>query len=716
MTNLKKKSELIFLTNLMMFSSLFITLSINLNAEYKKISNEEFSCKSNNYRFSMSPDGTYLAIMSSPREDVCDIHPEKRSYVEDEWGQMSLSMMTMETMERKVLLNGSPGSSIDPSSFAWLSDERFVYEPQAFNEVGRSINALQTFAMNADGSGRKALLEYKFGAEGLRGFSIYNMNSDDDDTVYVFWNNRRPRVPDMYKLNIKTGVPKLVARGPDLDSREVIYNVWTDKDGMPEALMTDVGLQRVIYTYDVDSKKWSEHYRYTCQYPHFTPVVIVDDEKENKRLWLVSGQKFDKQRNVIEDNDTNSLYLYDPETKEFSDTIYKDDRYDVGGYTGGCRPSGGISATVDPDTKKLTELTYVAEEPKRIYFDDLYADEDEESDEIKFTTRQLRESLESLFPNDWVALSTTDNNNTKGVFRVYNSNNPGDYYYFDLLKGQVFMLYQIKPWLDRDVLVKKEVINYKARDGLMITAYLSKTKKKTDKNYLVILPHGGPNVKEGFGYDGWTQFFANRGYNVLQPDYRGSTGYGRSHYMKGNRQWGKAMQDDLTDGVLWAIENGYADADRVCIAGGSYGGYAAMAGAVFTPDLYRCVINFVGVADMRDLLKGFGSRSSRFNTWEDEGRLEWGSDKGPGADKYISEISPLLHVKNIKAPVLISHGSNDYVVPVEHARSLRSEMDKYGKTYEWHMQAYEGHGFFGELANLEHYDVQEAFLKRYLEN
>ena len=186
--------------------------------------------------------------------------------------------------------------------------------------------------------------------------------------------------------------------------------------------------------------------------------------------------------------------------------------------------------------------------------------------------------------------------------------------------------------------------------------------------------------------------------------------------MKGNRQWGKAMQDDLTDGVLWAIENGYADADRVCIAGGSYGGYAAMAGAVFTPDLYRCVINFVGVADMRDLLKGFGSRSSRFNTWEDEGRLEWGSDKGPGADKYISEISPLLHVKNIKAPVLISHGSNDYVVPVEHARSLRSEMEKLGKTYEWHMQAYEGHGFGGELARLEHYDVQEAFLKRYLEN
>ena len=151
MTNLKKKSKIIFLTNLFVISSFLIGFNFDLNAEYKKISNEKFSCYSNRYRFSMSPDGTYLAIMSPPRENVCDIHPEKRSRVEDSWFQMSLSIMTMETMERKVLLDGSSGSSIDHRSFQWLSDERFVYEPQPFNEVGRSINAIQTFAMNADG-------------------------------------------------------------------------------------------------------------------------------------------------------------------------------------------------------------------------------------------------------------------------------------------------------------------------------------------------------------------------------------------------------------------------------------------------------------------------------------------------------------------------------------------------------------------------------------
>ena len=692
----------------------FIGFSTQINAEkYEEIPLEHFSCWSNTYGFQMSPSGTYLAVLTSPKENECDIHDVKSEYVEKSSRYRGLTMIKLSDMSRQVLFDGTPGNGI--SSFSWLSDNRFSFMPQAFEQVGRNMNALQVFAMNADGSRKRSLLEYQFGAEGLRGFEVYNTNPEVDDEVFVYWNKRRSRVSDYYKLNIRTGVPKLIARGPDIEDYEVIYFSVEDDDGYPVTVMTDVGIERVLYTYDKDSKKWSEHFRYRCQEPHFTPVALLDDGR-----WLVSGQKFDTNMNVIEDLDKNALYIYNPKTREFSDLVYADSIYDIGGFTGGCRSGTPMSANVNQETGQLRSLTYAGAEPTTLYFDDeaneINNEADEQSDEIKFTSRQLRESLQAIFPNDWVAIQTSDGNNTKGVFRVYNSNNPGDYYYFDLLKGQVFMLYQNSPWLDRDVLTKKQLVKYKARDGLTITGYLSLSKKKTDKNYFIILPHGGPNVKEGFGYDGWVQFLTNRGYNVLQPDYRGSTGYGRNHYVLGNRQWGKTMQDDLSDGVYWAIENGYADEDRVCIAGGSYGGYASMAGAVFTPELYRCVINFVGVADMRDLLKGFGSKSSRFNTWEDEGRLEWGDDKGPDADKYINEISPLLHVENIKAPVLISHGTNDRVVPVEHARRLRSEMERLGKTYEWHMQAYEGHGFYGELARLEHYQVQEKFLKKYLEN
>ena len=175
---------------------------------------------------------------------------------------------------------------------------------------------------------------------------------------------------------------------------------------------------------------------------------------------------------------------------------------------------------------------------------------------------------------------------------------------------------------------------------------------------------------------------------------------------------------DITDGVLWAIENGYADKDRVCIAGASYGGYATMAGLTFTPDLYRCGINSVGVVNQQKLLENYTSKSSVFNSWEDEAKLEWGNLSSEEGKKYADETSPSLYVKNIKAPVLVLQGTNDRIVPPEHARELIRKLEKEGKTYMSMFQAQEGHCVKcrGELATLEYFDIQEEFLEKYLEN
>ena len=170
--------------------------------------------------------------------------------------------------------------------------------------------------------------------------------------------------------------------------------------------------------------------------------------------------------------------MYDPATKEFSEKLYEDGTYDVGGFTGGCRPGGSISANVNKKTNKLRSLTYAADKPVTIYFDDesnAVNDEVDDEDKEGFSSRQLIESLQSLFPNDWVRVTTSDQNNTKGVFLVYNSNNPGDYYYFDLLKGQVFMLYQNNPWLDRSNLSRKSNTGYKTGK---IKVFLNGTKAK----------------------------------------------------------------------------------------------------------------------------------------------------------------------------------------------------------------------------------------------
>ena len=686
----------IYNLNTKILSILFISLFINssLNAFDYPISNKELSCKSSNPSFSISPSGKYMAIMTPDILNECEIEPDRSEYVEDGFWRKGLTIVNLDTWEQRMLSNGSQGESI--SSFRWASDDRFFYSP-AYQGVGRNSRAYTVFAMDVDGKNKTNLASVNPGVEGdIGSFSVYNMDMSDPDHVYVRWNNRRLRVPDFYKLNINTGKPTLIAFGPDIGDKEIIYDIWANNDGMPVAALTDVGIERVLYTYNENTKEWSEHYRYTCQNPHFIPISVSEGG-----LWLVTGQKLDSSGNVIDPHETNALYLYDPKTKTFIEKLYEDKEYDIGGYTGGCRDTyNGGFASIDPVTNELLSVNYQTYEPVRLFFND--------------DLGRTYKALQQVFPNDWVSISTSDNSKKRAVVRVYGSNNPGEYYYLDLDKGELKPLFTSHPWLDRSKLSKKEFVKYEARDGLTIPAYLSQRKFDAGGNYFVILPHGGPNVKQQIGFDMWVQFFTSRGFNVLQPDYRGSTGYGMTHYTLGNRQWGKTMQDDISDGVQWAVENGYADADKVCIAGASYGGYASMAGAVFTPDLYSCVINFVGVSDMRDLLKNFGSKSSRFNSWEDEGRLEWGDDKGPGADQYIQEISPILHVKNITAPVLITHGSNDYTVPLKHAQKLKREMEKEGKVVEYFVEAKEGHGFYGEAANLAHYNVQEAFLEKYV--
>jgi dipeptidyl aminopeptidase/acylaminoacyl peptidase len=235
---------------------------------------------------------------------------------------------------------------------------------------------------------------------------------------------------------------------------------------------------------------------------------------------------------------------------------------------------------------------------------------------------------------------------------------------------------------------------------------------------MIMLPHGGPNVKQSVGFDHWVQFLSNKGYNVIQMDYRGSTGLGTNHYVSGNMQWGKKMQDDISDAVFWAIDNGYADADRVCIAGASYGGYATMAGLTFTPELYRCGINAVGVVNQKSILEEFSTKAGMMNNWTDEAALEWGDLSNEEGQQYVKDISPVLFVDNIIAPVLVLQGTNDRIVPPEHARELIKELKRKNKTYMSMFQAKEGHCVKcgGEQASLEYFDIQEEFLKKYLEN
>jgi dipeptidyl aminopeptidase/acylaminoacyl peptidase len=535
-----------------LISFLFIT-SVNVASEdYYELPNEVWSCWGDRPFFRMSPNGKYLAILRAPKEDVCDIEQDKVKRVEEESRWQSLTFINLETMESDLFSDGIGERSI--YGFQWISDDRFIYQPGTGSGEGRNMNALVTFAVNVDGSKRKIIgrQEMKAGQGSWTGISIVDRLDDDPNHVIVTSNERRAFRNDVYKLNVFTGVKKLIAIGfvPENAKGDRVYGTYRDKEGYPIGALVDEGLDRVIYTYDKSNKEWSEHVRFTCQQPSFTPLAATD------KGWLVTGSKFSPSGELVEYNDTNALYLYDPVTREFSEKLYQDPNYDVGGFTGTCREASG-GAGVDYDTRELLYVTYEAQEPVKIYFDDEIAN--------------IYTNLDAVFPNEWVNVVTRDKDRNKFVISVTSPSNPGDYYFYNKEAGQLIPLYNYAPWIDRKIMAETIPVKYEARDGLIIPAYLTLTKKKTDKNYMIVLPHGGPNVKQRIGFDWWTQFFANKGYNVLKMDFRGSTGLGTNHYVLGNTQWGKTMQDDITDGVLWAIENGYADKDRVCIAGASYG-------------------------------------------------------------------------------------------------------------------------------------------------
>jgi dipeptidyl aminopeptidase/acylaminoacyl peptidase len=553
--------------------------------------------------------------------------------------------------------------------------------------------------MNIDGSKKRKLWEatvkYDSGFGGLIEPVVTSLLREDDDHIMVRVNDRRSSVYDYYKLNVNNGSKKRIAIGPDLEKSEWTADIVTN-NGYPVAQISNFEDTWRLWRYNKEDDNWDIHYSNKCQEPTFFPLSTTG---ENNELWLVAGQDVSKSKVFNEENDKSKVFVYDPDKRTF-DLLFEDDRYDIAGPVGGCRTASG-NVSVDSTTLELLSVNYYAEKPVRLFFDEEYG--------------QDYNQLAATFPDDVVRIVTTNTDRTKFVISVSSSTNPGDYYYYDKEFGTLSFLWERMPWIDRTKLSKMQPISYTARDGLEISGYLTIPVNSDGKNLpMVVHPHGGPNARDFYGFNDYVQFLASRGYAVFQMDFRGSTGYGAKHYISANKQFGKTMQDDITDGVNLLIEEGIADPERIAIFGGSYGGYATMAGLTFTPDLYAAGINFVGVVDLELLQEGSNRNSQRFNGFYHELRMEWGDPDDPADREYIIESSPLQQAHKIKSPVLIVHGAQDNNVKLEHATKLRDKLKSLGKDYEWYVEPYEGHGFRGEQSTVNFYNVMEDFLERKL--
>jgi dipeptidyl aminopeptidase/acylaminoacyl peptidase len=264
----------------------------------------------------------------------------------------------------------------------------------------------------------------------------------------------------------------------------------------------------------------------------------------------------------------------------------------------------------------------------------------------------------------------------RAFYRVYSDIHPPQYFLYDVAKKTASYFGSAHPALDEAVLHPMNEVSYRARDGLEIPAYLTLPASATNKDKprlpLVVYPHGGPWARDYWGFDNYVQMFANEGYAVLQPQFRGSTGFGYEHEVAGYQQWGLGIQNDITDGVHWLIEQGIADPSRICIVGASFGGYAAAMGLVQTPELYKCGIAINGVMDMKMHYNGLGYY------------LFSGLNRqllNPKRD--IKDVSPYHQRAKIAAPLLLIASEKDTVVDPKHSRNLYKKLKKQGASVEY---------------------------------
>ncbi len=351
--------------------------------------------------------------------------------------------------------------------------------------------------------------------------------------------------------------------------------------------------------------------------------------------------------------------------------------------------------------KVITAASYTSWKNERHFFDD----------ETKFLFDRLNKELEDYE----VGISATNKDETVFIIRTYSDRSLGAYYIYDKKTDELEKIVEVSPWIDENEMASMTPMKYEARDGMTINGYLTLPKGYTmetaKKLPVIVNPHGGPWARDEWGFNPEIQFLANRGYAVFQMNFRGSTGYGKAFWESSFKKWGREMQDDITDGTYWLINQGIADPKRIAIYGGSYGGYATLMGLVKEPKLYAAGVDYVGVSNMFTFMKTIPPY------WEPLLAMMYEMVGDPKADSLmLREVSPVYQADKIVAPLFIAQGANDPRVNVDESDQMVAALKERGVNVEYLVKDNEGHGFRNEENRFEFYRAMEAFLSKQLGN
>ncbi len=611
----------------------------------------------------LSPSGRYIAALVPAQ------------------GRQSLAIIDVDS--RKAV-GGYGFNDIDIGDFRWINDKRLVFSVYGRDlEAGDQWHGGGLFAVDRDGSDFRELVPTI--ASQLLGKGVcvsctieyaqlLSREPQDSDEVLLVVREatvRRRRGREFFygyvvQVNTRTGRRQSLPMKPP----PRVYQWIADKQNQVRAAIgeDESGGRNYVYLRDDADSDWK----------------LVHEMDAIDRDWFPIGFDFDGSLFVASDKGRNTaaLYKYDRDRQNLGELVLADARIDL-----------GFGALIfDRRAKKLLGAQFEADKPETLWFDRDWA--------------RLQAGLDKALPGRRNVLSKgTDS--PWVLVGSYSDRAPTEYYLLDMKNLHLERGLSSRPWIKPDSMSEMRPYRYKARDGLEIPAYLLLPQHKSErKPPLVVLVHGGPWVRGyTWGWDAEAQFLSSRGYAVLLPNFRGSTGYGVRHFRAGWKQWGLAMQDDLADGVKQLVADGLVDKSRVCIMGASYGGYAALMGLVKDADVYRCAVDLYGVTDIKLL---FTSALTDIDLRIPE-QAKLGSLEADTAQ--FTTTSPALLAAKIKGPVLLAYGGQDQRVPLEHGEAMRNALRAENKKFEWIVYTNEGHGLTKEENRFDLYRRIEKFLR-----
>lgn len=586
-------------------------------------------------------------------------------------------LVIMNRADKAITGAFSQGKNTHIHDFHWVNDERVligIAEKLGALESPQSTGEL--VAINADGGRPKFLVGARMMGEGVgtriqtrkvervAAYLVDPLLSNDKQVIISV----QPFGADAYtraeSMDVYTGRRTKVASAPVRSAR-----FTTDNQGVVRfATGSDTDNRQRVYYREGNDADWQ----------------LINDERATDLSWQPLGFAADDTLAYISTTTLegpDEILAFDPATGDTRRAL-RDDTVDPAFVLQSVDEFGPVGV-IFHDGK-----------PRTAFFDDQSAD------------ARLYRSLEAAFEGDAVRVTSQTADGNVALVKTWSDRSPGDFFVFNRETKKADHLLSQREWFDPRETSERRPIHLKARDGLDLYGYLTLPKGKAEtKLPMVVHPHGGPfGIQDTWGFDSSAQMLAEAGYAVLQLNFRGSGGYGKPFIDAGKLEWGKAMQDDLTDATHWAIEQGIADAGRICIYGASYGAYASLMGVAKEPDLYQCAVGYVGVYDLPTMhthgdIQGHGSGETYLREWI-------------GDRKELAAVSPANMADRIKVPVFLAAGGEDQRTPIAHSKMMERMLIANGVPVETLYYQTEGHGFYVEDNRREYFTRLLAFLSR----